>query len=223
MNDPGSGAIAVNDAKAIVAHWDSVRNDSTTVNDLFGEGFFFKIGSDFDSSQFDGHIFAHAYFALNISETPGTEDLSLLFITEQDDIDHSEDPTTTPYIYKAPYVNHGESLILPPVIAEELMAHWRTHGSTWVENRGANEEMTQASLVPLPGLMEHLNNGQDIYVHIGLRELPDPRLDLALLFYDTNSNNFIDLKISEFPDDFTSPKPPFGKKKNYSLLPASAE
>ncbi len=215
-----TSTISPSEAIEQVDNWLAISTHFTLVRQLFDNGLFFRIGSDFDHTHFEGQL-AHAYFAVKSTPVEGGMiqlEFSLLFISESDDEVREGEGEPEVYIYRAPYINDGFTITLNPETADQLQERWADEHQSWLNfmiNESA-EGMTLVSDVPTADITTHFEQKDELFVFMGLGNEINPAHQLHLLFYDGDSGNFLNLSV----DDFTTPKPPFGtdQEDRYSLL-----
>ena len=217
--DQQSTSLNVLTAVDQISRWNDLRNTATEVNGLFQDLWYFKISADFDTSHFEEEEIAHAYFSIRQPATgpPTSEDLSLLIISRTDD--QSIVGGASPYIYEAPYINPELGEVINEKKAYEMIEDWKAGRQDWVDTMvGMAEGMTLVSDIPLEGLIPYFKRNHGLYVYLGLRDALEEELRLGLLFYDTDSGQFVNLGRAGAPHDFTTPRPPFGGGlANYGL------
>ena len=202
-----SATVDANEAQRLARQWRVLRDRPNRLKDVFEPGYWFEIGTDFKADTFSGRLYAHAYFAYD----QVADELSMLLISAEEDAAYRADPSTTPYIYKAKYMDPGLTLPLNKTMAFNMVNRWNENYESYCDERANSVDgFALTNIVPLPYLIKELESAEPLYIYLGLRDLVPAPEQLSLLFYNNNSNDFITPNEAA-PEDFSSPVPPFGQ------------
>jgi hypothetical protein len=184
---------------------------------LFNYEFYFELNSSFPYADFENIETVHAYFAFD----PTLDKLSLVFISEKQDEELANvvQKSAQSVIYEAPLISTS-SIPIPQnhMVLEnpyEMAERWAQDREDWLtEMFNSVDGLTIVSDVPVGDITTHFQQHDELHIFIGLRgaDTPETALKLSLLFYDPEHHSF----LTQSTDDFSTPKPPFGKKNDQS-------
>ena len=223
MKQPYKEVVEVQETVGKLRNYLDKIQSLSNVNSLFDYEFYFELDSSFPHEQFANSLFIHAYFVCD----PATNKLSLSFISSEQDEELAgavQQDSASIIIYEAPSIQTSSIPIpkshLPVENTYEMAERWSQQRESWLtEVFNSEHGLTLVSDVPVADITEHFTENDQLQVYLGLRgeDTPDPSLKLSLLFYDPANESF----LIPSTDDFSTPKPPFGKNKGknkYGLL-----